>query len=151
MRVVAPQPRIRDLSLFFNVDTSVGNQGANSNPEDILLVQFLVRKVGETTGIGSGVTPERKARMSMVVPTGAIDPVTIDGIKAVQESMRELVAGTKVDGRVSVARNFAYGSGSYTIVSLNATVRKHFPRLWPRLHDFPDCPSLLKVRVPDVL
>jgi hypothetical protein len=151
MHVLAPRPCIPELTMFFNVDTSVGQGGVNTSPEDILLVQFLVRKVGDTTGIGSGVTPERKARMSLVVPTGAIDPVTIDGIRAVQESMREVVAGTKVDGRVSVARNFAYGSGSDTIVSLNATVRKHFPRIWPRLHDFPDCPALLKVRVPEVL
>ncbi|HVK09602.1 MAG TPA: hypothetical protein VM597_12565 [Gemmataceae bacterium] len=151
MHILSPQPRIAELSMFFNVDTSVGEGGSNASPEDILLVQFLVRKVGETVPPGAGVTLDRKARMMRVPQTGVKDPLTADGIRAVQESMRDKVPSTKVDGRVSVARGYKYGGGAFTIVSLNATVRAHFPRVWPRLQDFPDCPGLLRMRVQDVL
>jgi hypothetical protein len=150
MHVFAPQTRGSTLSIFFNVDTSVGEKGANTSPEDVLLVQFLLHKIGEG-GVGGGITQDRKARLLRVVPTGTCDPLTIDGIRAVQEAAREQRPSTIVDGRVSVARGYSYGRGDWTIVTLNASVRAHYPRIWPRLQDFPDCPAPLRARVQVVL
>ncbi|MHC4405713.1 MAG: hypothetical protein ACYTG0_39205, partial [Planctomycetota bacterium] len=59
--------------------------------------------------------------------------------------------GTVVDGRVSPARGYKYGGGYWTIVALNAFIRKFCPKIWPRLQSFPDCPGLLKTRVPQEL
>ena len=150
MHVVAPRPRGSTLSIFFNVDSSVGENGVNTSLEDVLLVQFLLHKIGEG-GIGAGITRDRQMRLLRVVPTGVCNPVTISGIRAVQEAAREQKPATVVDGCVSVARGYSYGRGDFTIVTLNASVRAHHPRVWPRLQDFPDCPAQLRLRVQAVL
>src|SRR5262245_39916937 len=122
MHVVAPRPPDRQIPVFFNIDASVGEKGANSSLEDILLVQFLLRKAGEAAG--PVVAPDKKEVMLNVAPTGICDPETIQGIKAFQETMRERIPGTIVDKRVSPARGYQYGRGVFTIVSLNVTVRR---------------------------
>src|SRR5438105_13615804 len=109
MHVLAPQPRKFDIPLFFNIDSSVGQGGANSRIEDILLVQFLVRKAAETAS--ATLSPERKARMLKVKTNGIVDDDTIDGIRAAQEHIRQGRPGTIVDGRASPARGYEYGSG----------------------------------------
>ena len=147
MYVMAPRPSEGQVPIFFNVDSSVGHKGANSSPEDILLVQFLIRKAGDSS---PNLPPHQRERMRNVAPTGVCDPETIDGIRAVQETMRESHPGTIVDGKVSPARGYRYGAGIWTIVSLNVTIRKRFPQVWPRLQDFADCPPLVKKRVVEV-
>jgi hypothetical protein len=149
MHVMAPRPSDPQVPTFFNVDTSVGERGSNSSVEDILLVQFLIRKVGQTAG--PTLPPDRRERMLNVAPTGTCDRETIDGIRAVQETMRERHPATIVDGKVSPARGYQYGAAAWTIVSLNVTVRRHNLKVWPRLHELSDCPSLLRDRFPAVL
>ena len=89
--------------------------------------------------------------MLKVAATGRADAATIDGIKAVQETMREKYAGTIIDGRVDPAQGYRYGGAVWTIVSLNRSLRSHFPEIWPRLHDFPDCPGSLKQKIAAML
>jgi hypothetical protein len=148
MHVLAPRPSNPQLPLYFNVDTSVGQGGANSSREDILLVQFLLRKVGDAS---PEVPPHRREVMRNVDPTGVCDADTIAGIRAAQEVMRERFPSTVVDGKVSTARTYEYGRGVYTIVSLQVTLRRKFPKEWPRLDEFADCPPELKTRVPKIL
>jgi hypothetical protein len=149
MYVSAPQPRNDQLPLFFNVDTSVGQNGSNSSTEDILLVQLLLRKAAEpATAL---LRPDRKQRMLKVALTGMVDAATIDAIKAVQEDIKEFEPATVVDGKISPAKGYQYGGNHWTIIHLNSTVRRHFPSVWPRLHDFPNCPLLLKQKVAQVL
>ena len=136
-----------EISIFFNVSQSVGRNGQNSNPEDILLVQFLLKKMAETAPPSSAAARERKAIMRKVPLSGNIDQATIDGIIAVQESMKVTLPKTIVDGRVSVAKDYLYGGGYWSIVALNGFVRRHNARVWPRLQDFSDCPGLLKSKV----
>jgi peptidoglycan hydrolase-like protein with peptidoglycan-binding domain len=132
--------------MFFNVDSSVGNNGTNSNRADILLVQFLIRKLSVLAA--SNLSPDQRARMGRVTVDGMSGPITIDGIRAVQERMREKQPGTVVDGRVSGARGrHQYGAGVWTIVSLNSSLRKRIPSVWPRLQDLPDCPAALKIEI----
>lgn len=143
MHVMAPQPAVQGCPIFFNVDSSVGNNGMNSNRTDILLVQFLVRKLGQ---IATNIPTDKRARMAKVVVDGLSGPNTIDGIRAVQELMRDTKApGTVVDGRISSARGYTYASSTgWTIVNLNAALRSRSQSIWPRLHDLPDCPGELK-------
>jgi hypothetical protein len=135
--------------MFFNVDSSVGQGGVNSSREDILLVQFLVRKAGETAT--PAVSADRKARMLKVRATGTCDDDTIDGIRATQEHIRQVIPGTVVDGRVSPARGYDYGGGSWIIIFLNMQIRVKFSNVWPRLQDLADCPPQLKTRFQEVL
>jgi len=86
--------------------------------------------------------------MSKVVADGLSGPNTIDGIRAIQEVMRDLRPATIVDGRVSSARGYDYSAGgTWTIVSINSALRRRSPSVWPRLFDFPDCPGELKIEV----
>ena len=142
MHVLAPKPTNKAIPIFFNVDSTVGNRGANSNKNDILLVQFLIRKSAELA-IGT-LRPDRRQRMLRVTPDGRVGPLTIDGIKAVQETMREKTPSTVVDGRISPARGYHYGGGFYTIVSMNNAVRKRRLTVWPRLQDLPGFPAAIK-------
>ena len=89
--------------------------------------------------------------MLKVPISGSCDAATIDGIRAWQEGRKQDLPGTVVDGRVSPARGYFYGSGEWTIVDLNTVFRLHFKGIWPRLQDHPNCPGLLKMRVPQVL
>ncbi len=143
MHVLAPQPRNELVPIFFNVDSSVGHNAQNSSPADIMLVQFMIRKSAERDT--AGIRPDRKQRMMRVTPDGRCGPITIDGIRAVQEVMKEKHPGTTVDGRVSKARGLEYGGGFWTIVSLSAAVRRRFPESWPRIQDLGGCPGLLKM------
>jgi hypothetical protein len=148
MHVLVPRPSDQQLPLFFNIDKLLGEGHRNAPAEDILLVQFLLRKAGEAA---VAVDTQRKEVMLNVAPTGQCDDETIAGIKAFQETMQQRIPGTIVDSKVSPARGYTYGRGVFTIVSLNRTLRSHFPARWPRLQDFPDCPLLLKAKVPLVL
>ncbi|MEJ2379442.1 MAG: hypothetical protein P8Y71_30000 [Pseudolabrys sp.] len=143
MHVSAPQPRFDGLPIFFNIDSSVGANAQNSNFADITLVQFLIRKSAERDA--GTITLDRRARMLKVVPDGRVGPLTIDGIRAVQETMRDKNPATVVDGRVSPARGYRYGAGVFTIVSINTANRTRYPEFWPCLHHFPGCPAILKM------
>jgi hypothetical protein len=151
MHVKAPQPPDPKLPIFFNVSASVGNQAANANSDDIFLVQFLIRAIAEAVPASLPGGQARRERMLKVPLSGAIDPATIDGIRAWQEGAKQLFPGTVVDGRVSSARGYLYGGVMWTIVHMNAVFRANFPQLWPRLQDHPRCPVGLKLRVPQVL
>lgn len=151
MHVKAPEPPDPKLPIFLNVSASVGNQAANANSDDIILVQFLLRAIAETLPATVPGGQSRRERMLKVPLSGSIDPATIDGIRAWQEGAKEMSPGTVVDGRVSSARGYLYGGAMWTIVHMNAVFRAHFPRMWPRLQDHPSCPAPLKLRVPLVL
>jgi hypothetical protein len=130
--------------MLFNVDGVVGNRGANL-PEDVHLVRFLLRKVGQRVPAGTGV--DRTPRYLAVPLHGRCDAATIDGIRAAQEDMREKFPGTVVDGRVSPVRSLDYGPGPWTIVMLNGWIRRHCPEFWPRLQDASECPGPLQEAV----
>ena len=153
MHLFVPNRRVdylstRQAGLFFNVDSSVGQNGVNSNAIDIYLVQFLMRRIAERLSVTWG---KQRDRLLAVKVNGICTPVTIDGIKAIQEMFKRKNPATIVDGLVAVAPDYYYGAGVYTIVVLNTTTRRKYPELWPRLQDFPDCPGPLKEKVPTLL
>ena len=146
MYLMSPRPPQPEIGVFFNLDSSVGYNGANSNRTDILLVQFLIKKLSVLAA--STLSPDQRARMGRVTVDGMSGPITVDGIRAVQERMRQKHPATVVDGRVSSARpSLRYGGGVWTIVTLNGSLRKRIPTVWPRLQDLPDCPAGLKIEI----
>lgn len=149
MHVLAPKPMNTEAPIFFNLDSSVGQNGNNSNPDDIMLVQFLIRTSAERniTNVGR----DRIQRMLKVVIDGNCGPLTIDGIRAVQETVRDFKPATTVDGRASVAKGYQYGGGVYTIVALNASFRRRYPEMWPRLQNHPMCPPRLSTAIVNIL
>ena len=144
--------RDSDLPIFFNVDTSVGKGGQNSSQEDILLVQFLLQATAEATPPAQGARDATRQRAANLAASGVADAATADCISAWQEARKATKRATIIDGRVNPARGIFYAKGGeWTIVDLNAVFRASFPRLWPRLHDHPKCPALLKARMAQVL
>jgi hypothetical protein len=142
MHLVTPPPDW-GCPLLFNIDASVGQQ-CPSAVEDVLLVQLLLRKAG--AGCWFDTEPAVRAHLERVRMSGACDALTIDGIRAVQEPLRRL-GGAAVDGRVCPYA----GDSSCLLFFLNFVVRQDYHRTWPRLQDFPDCPTLLKARMRDRL
>jgi hypothetical protein len=152
MHIVATRPVVPELPIFFNVDSSVGENGQNSSAEDILLVQFLLHEIAAAAKSSKPGGEAHRQRILKVPMSGASDAATIDGIRAWQEGRKEGMPATIVDGRVNSARGVFYvKGGEWTIVDLNAMFRTLFPKIWPRLQDHPSCPSLLKTRVPQIL
>lgn len=151
MKLQTPTPRDNDVPLFFNVETSVGRGGMNSSREDILLVQFMLKKNGEKVPANSPLAKAENEVMKRVPQTGVVDSATIAAIKAFQTAMKRKLPGTVVDGRVSPAQNTSYGSGIFTIAAMNGFIRRHCPAEWPRIQDFGDCPAAVKTKAQEVL
>jgi hypothetical protein len=152
MHIVTTRPVDVNLPMFFNVDTSVGKDGRNSSPEDILLVQFLLQATAGAATARNAIGEARRQRVLKVPVTGVADAATMDGIQAWQEGRKQDLSDTIIDGRIDSARGVFYArSGEWTIVDLNGVFRGFFPKLWPRLQDHPKCPAALKTRVAQVL
>lgn len=152
MHVVAPQPADPKLPLFFNIEESVGEQGTNSSPEDIMLVQYLLHSIAEGMPSSSPDGESKRQRMLNVPITGVCDEATIDGIRAWQEGRRDSgYPATIVDGRVSPAHGYLYGGGEWTIVDLNFFFKQFHRETWPRLQDVSTCPGLVAVKAEQVL
>ena len=150
MYLMTVRPAQPEVKVFFNLDSSVGNNGTNSNRTDILLVQFLIRKLSVVAA--SNLSPDQRTRMGRVAVDGRSGPITIDGIRAAQERMRVKYPATVVDGRVSSAgQTGRYGGGVWTIVVLNNSLRRRTQSVWPRLQDLPDCPPALKIAIQECM
>ncbi len=87
MKVSSFEPKDRHVPMFFNIDTSVGQNGNNSNREDILLVQFMLKKNGERVPANNPEGQRQNEVLKKVPVTGIVDKATIDGIVAFQQSI----------------------------------------------------------------
>src|SRR5262245_30009877 len=129
--------------VFFNVQAPVGPCCPNTL-DDVLLVQYLFRKLGQ-----ANIPANNSAfatQMSSIDPTGTFDQATADCILGFQKHF-----GGIADGCIRVAKGAWYRKGTFTIWKLNFWVRNMFSNIWPRIHDFTDCPPLLKSLVPMLL
>ena len=115
MHIVTTRPVDVNLPMFFNVDTSVGKEGWNSSPEDILLVQFLLQVTAGAATAKDAAGEARRQRVLKVPVTGVADAATMDGIRAWQEGRKLNLSDTIVDGRIDPARGVFYAkSGEYS-------------------------------------
>jgi len=146
MHMLAPKPANRQLPIFFNLDSVVGASPAQNLSEDVMFVQFCLRFAGDhPAGVKS---PELLPILRAVNPTGAIDTATIEAIRATQQSIKKEFSGTVVDGRVSPAHGYFFGShGAWTIIHFNNTVQEQCKDLWPRLDKVLGCPAALAAAV----
>jgi hypothetical protein len=143
-QLMAPQPPRIDLPVFFNVDGVVGTAPATNNREDVLLVQFFLKTIGD---LPNGTDPAVVAACKLVKVTGTIDPQTIAAITAAQQSRKKQNPATVVDGRVSPAKGgYSYGA-FWTIAQLNHGTRRRHKEVWPRIDKIPGCPDELKAMV----
>lgn len=143
----APKPISEAMPVFFNVDGVVGAQPAQNIREDVLLVQFAF-KVMAGSPIAT-TNPELLAAARAVTVDGICGPVTINAIRANQESYRRENPGKVVDGRVSPTRGgYSYGGGAaWTIVRLNRSIQFRNIQIWPRIDNIMGCPPELKAMV----
>ncbi len=138
VHVLGPRPPHANLPIFFNVDSAIGPPPAPNLPDDVMLVQFMIRLIGDNPG-GMGASATETFRQ--VTPTGIMDPQTLAAIKAIQTLEKK-----QPDGRVSTAQGYRYGAVFYTIVDLNFSIRDRvkFYATWPNLDKVAGCPPVLQ-------
>jgi len=137
------------LPIFYNLDASVGAGGENSRPDDIMLVQFMLKKIGERSNVSTQTGADASGLRNTMV-TGAVDANTIDAIMTFQQIVAGRDAsGIAVDGRINTAKGGAYGFGNllYSIVHLNATFKRRYWDDYLLIDRFPDCPGILATGV----
>lgn len=139
VHILAPQPPHVHLPILFNVDAAVGQNAPAGAPNDVMLVQFFLKLIGDNPG---GLGAAHTATFKKVVPTGKMDQATIDGIKAAQAS-----SSAMQDGRVSKATAYKYGATWFTIVNLNFSIRNRFLATWPNVDKIAGCPPPLALAV----
>jgi len=138
----APRPSMDELPVFFNVEGVVGAAPAQNRREDVLLVQFCLEAIGlkpKPTAVPEVVEACRKVKV-----TGVIDEPTV---KAIFEFQKHDTHKNVVDGRVSPARGYAYGSAAWSIVNLNNALQDRHLEIWPRIDKIPNCPPELRTMV----
>jgi hypothetical protein len=121
-------PRSPNLPCIWNVDNAVGQGGSNS-PEDVRLVQYLIKMASKSNAISN---PALKAKMAGLMVTGTCDSYTIECIKAMQTQMKTKDPYVVVDGKISRSTPaLHYGNSVYVIAKLNATYRATYWANWP--------------------
>lgn len=141
-----PNPSSLVLPVFFNVDGVVGANPASNKREDVLLVQFAFSVIAK---LAMTQHPAIREAAKDVRVTGIIDEETIVAIRTMQKEAQKVPGGEKavVDGRVSRARGYDYGTGLWTIFYLNDLMQNNNVDIWPRIDKIPGCPAELKQMV----
>jgi len=142
--LLAPQPPNPELPVFFNVDHAVGAAPAQNLREDVLLVQFAFKVMGEVPR-RPNTEPELVAAARRVRVTGSIDAETVEAIKVFQGVLRRKFPDQVVDGRVSPARGgYLYSqSAAWLITHLNNALQNPNVGIWPRIDMVQGCPPEL--------
>jgi hypothetical protein len=142
-----PQPTNTSLPVFFNVDGVVGAAPAANAREDVLLVQFFLKMIGDSPS-GEPDAAAVTTACKKVKLTGTIDAETIAAITADQAWNKKQYPTTVVDGRVSPAKGYCYSAGTlWSIVGLNKSAQKRHKGNWPRIDKVAGCPDELKAMV----
>ena len=124
------------LPVFYNVSAHVGPGRPNQN-DDVLLVQFLLKKCGE---LYSDFSSFRALSVD-----GVFGPKTAAAIVAFQTAEKKRRPTIVVDGVVSPQRGSSPSYGAiWSICQLNKYVKDKHLNKWPRMQDIPGCPALLK-------
>jgi hypothetical protein len=135
----AMKPYIYGPKFMWNLDTSVGKLGANSNACDVSFIQWYYVLASNFHLTDA----DRKAIYRNVKITGSCngkdDDPLVQAIIAQQQATRH----PQVDGKVSVV----HGSGkvgsdvAFFLLRIEARLAVMYPKEWPRLDLIPNCPS----------
>lgn len=138
------KPYLHSLGTLFhfqwNLDTSVGKGGQNSNAADISYLQWyyaLAANFAQTP-------PDRVAIYKQVVVNGICTGGSEDPlVRAITVQQRGL-NHPQIDGKASVAPpGGRIGQTAYFILRLGARFATRFPQAWPRLDKIPNCPPIV--------
>ncbi len=135
----------KKIVTFYNVDAAVG-QGASNQPDDVALVRFFLRRIGDAP---DNVVPSLAALAISTVPGPDLNAAIVD----FQKELKRRGASTAVDGKVNPAKSIGHGVTSaitgtqYTIAHLNGTYRRRFLQFHDDITKDPKCPSVLAAKL----
>jgi hypothetical protein len=130
------------LPYFYNLSRAVGN-GCHNWEEDTMVVQFFLQRMYGTGKLG----PAPKGTMKV---DGIFGPITRNWILKFQldaangpnvNIYADGIVNTAPDGRL----DSIYSKTRYTIIYLNAGVRKNEPFLYNNLGTHPEVPAKLRM------
>jgi len=109
---------------IYNVSAHVGpGQADSNNPDDVQLVQFLLREIIKAEALPRKVAPPN--------PTGQFDAATGFWIYLFQNAIHGAVKKAVIDGTVSPAKNALYDINSpWMIVFLNIRLQILAPQIF---------------------
>jgi len=125
------------LPYMYNVSGRVELQTGENLPDDVMLVQFILRELIPTWGL----------RGALPAVNGVMNEVTGYWIFVFQQWCGSK-AGIILDGMVSQSQADGYHSGGmFTIAGLNKAYKDEFPDRWATLADNPAVPALLRSKL----
>lgn len=129
------------LPYFYNLSRAVGN-GCLNWEEDTMVVQFFLQRMYRTGKLG----PAPKGNLKV---DGIFGPITRNWILKFQLDSKNIGANIFPDGVVSTAidgnLDASFTKTRYTIIYLNAGVKKNEPFLFNNLGTHPEVPPKLRM------
>jgi hypothetical protein len=132
------KPYVYGPKFMWNIDSSVGKGGANSNVADVSFLQWYYTLAANF----HLTTPENQAVYRAVKITGSCTGRDNDPLVAAIFAQQRGMNHPFIDGKVSVVT----GSGkvsdkAFFLIRLEARFAVMYPDAWPRLDRIPGCPS----------
>ena len=129
---------------FYNVDSPVG-AGSPNLPDDVALVRYLLRRIGEA--------PDNTVAALAHLPIGTTyGPDLPVAILAFQQEVRRRGGNCATDSKVNPAKGIGHGVTSaitgtqYTIAHMNSTFRRRYPQQHDDIASDPRCPAILAAK-----
>jgi hypothetical protein len=125
---------------MWNLDSSVGKGGANSNPADVSFIQWYY-----TLASDFHLTQEPNRTIYRKVKiTGTCNGTDSDPLVAAIIAQQRSVNHPQVDGKVSVVTGSGkIGANAFFLLRLEARFAVMHPNAWPRLDLIPSCPGTI--------
>lgn len=128
------------FDFLWNLDTSVGKGGQNSNRTDVSFIQWyyaLAATKPETP-------PERREIYRHVAVSGTCRGTDDDPLVRAIFAHQRALSHPVIDGKVSVARaGIKVGDKAFFVLRICARYAHMFPGQWPRLDLVPGCPPVI--------
>lgn len=132
------KPYIYGPKFMWNLDSSVGKGGSNSDPSDVSFIQWYYVLAADF----HLTDPDRKIIYRKVQTTGICSGSDADPlVQAILAHQRNLNHPT-IDGKVSLVQGAGkVGAVAYFLLRLEARFAVMYPDKWPRLDLIPKCPA----------
>ena len=133
----------KKLLPYYNVEASVGKNGAN-HPEDVLLIEFMLAGIG-------GVPPHPlPPPTTPLILDGVETPALIEWIFWFQKCCKAENQYVIVDGRIDPSKtkdgSYYPPSAGHTLHLMNMTYRRRFRDSHDAMERDPTCPIALRVK-----
>ncbi len=144
-------PYVYGPKFMWNIDGSVGKQGANNVPADVAFIQWYY-----TLAANFGLTDASHRQIYKAVKiTGTCSGADSDPLVAAIRVQQQSLSQATVDGKVSVVTGDGkLGLKAFFLLRLEARFAVMYPNAWPRLDLIPNCPASVmqvsKYAVPNI-